>query len=385
MPMAAFLIVAALGVSSGCRVYDRSSWRAYKVAGEGRQQFLHGQCTQDIVNMPAQAVFEAAVLDPLGRVKDLITVADLAEAEEFLVISSPNRGDWMLQSFEQAIFPLDRVTVRPMADVCILELWGDRASSLAATSFGVAVAAGDCHRKGSTIVLGAGTLGDQHSCVTVILPSAGAAKDALATLVAEGAEEMTAEDWEDARIEYGRPAADQDYGDDAPLNALEAGLYHLVSFSKGCFKGNEVLAKIHARDAAKQRLLGVSLDRPVPPGSELFAAATNGARKQRAGRITSMRADGRGLAVVRRKVGGAGLRVHVEADGETVAEGAIEDTPFSSWQESAGERTSPAAAAAGTGVEVDAEASAEAERKRAKLAEMESRLAAFMDQRGKQE
>lgn len=49
-------------------------------------------------------------------------------------------------------------------------------------------------------------------------------------------------DWERARITQGRPAAGAELTED--YNPYEAGLCHAVSVSKGCYIGQETLAKV---------------------------------------------------------------------------------------------------------------------------------------------
>ena len=53
-------------------------------------------------------------------------------------------------------------------------------------------------------------------------------------------------DWERARVTQGRPAVGSELTDD--VNALEAGLSHAISLTKGCYIGQETLAKVCACD-----------------------------------------------------------------------------------------------------------------------------------------
>lgn len=53
---------------------------------------------------------------------------------------------------------------------------------------------------------------------------------------------MGESDWERARITQGRPAAAAELTED--YNPLEAGLSHAVSLNKGCYIGQETLAKV---------------------------------------------------------------------------------------------------------------------------------------------
>jgi folate-binding protein YgfZ len=75
-------------------------------------------------------------------------------------------------------------------------------------------------------------------------------------------------DAEIVRVERGRPR----YGVDMDDSVIpqEAGLNErAVSFTKGCYVGQETVARLHYRGKPNRRLLGLRLSSPAPPGSEL--------------------------------------------------------------------------------------------------------------------
>jgi len=76
-------------------------------------------------------------------------------------------------------------------------------------------------------------------------------------------------EWEMARILQGRPAASKELTEQHI--PLEAGLYHAVSLNKGCYMGQETLAKVHKLNAVKQQLQGLLLDAAVQPGTPLLS------------------------------------------------------------------------------------------------------------------
>ena len=80
---------------------------------------------------------------------------------------------------------------------------------------------------------------------------------------------MGAAAWEAARIQDGRPVAGKELTEQHL--PLDAGLYHAVSLNKGCYMGQETLAKVHKLNAVKQQLHGLMLDAPVPPGTLLLS------------------------------------------------------------------------------------------------------------------
>lgn len=77
--------------------------------------------------------------------------------------------------------------------------------------------------------------------------------------------------WEAARVLDGRPMAGKELTEQHL--PLEAGLYHAVSLNKGCYMGQETLAKVHKLNAVKQQLHGLLLDADVAPGSSLLSGA----------------------------------------------------------------------------------------------------------------
>jgi folate-binding protein YgfZ len=87
-------------------------------------------------------------------------------------------------------------------------------------------------------------------------------------LVAAGAAEAGEAAAEVVRVERGRPR----YGIDLDDSVIpqEAGLNErAVSFTKGCYVGQETVARLFYRGKPNRRLLGLRLSEPVAPGTEL--------------------------------------------------------------------------------------------------------------------
>lgn len=83
---------------------------------------------------------------------------------------------------------------------------------------------------------------------------------------------MGSQEWETARIQQGRPALAIELTEQ--YTPLEAGLFHAVSLNKGCYMGQETLAKVHKLDAVKQRLQGLLFQGAVQPGTPLLSGAS---------------------------------------------------------------------------------------------------------------
>ena len=143
--------------------------------------------------------------------------------------------------------------------------------------------------------------------------------------------------WEVARIEAGRPewGIDMDEGtipQEANLERLDA-----ISFTKGCYTGQEVVARVHFRGHVNRTLRGIRTGAgtsSVPPRSALFDGTGKAVGDVRSS-VISPRFGGIGLAMVRMEVeDGANLIARWSADpaGDTPAGEATVDVvplPFS--------------------------------------------------------
>jgi folate-binding protein YgfZ len=100
--------------------------------------------------------------------------------------------------------------------------------------------------------------------VDVICP----AKDAAGVREALGVEAVSEEAAECLRIEAGRPRHGLDM--DAETIPQEAGLNErAVSFTKGCYVGQETVARLFYKGKPNRHLRGLRLAEPVPSGAEI--------------------------------------------------------------------------------------------------------------------
>lgn len=99
-------------------------------------------------------------------------------------------------------------------------------------------------------------------------------------LIAANSIDISDDVHETLRIESGIPKFGVDM--DETTIVPELGLDGLISYNKGCYIGQEIIARIHFRGHVAKRLTGLALSVTVEPGTELFAADG-----KNAGRVTS--------------------------------------------------------------------------------------------------
>lgn len=85
----------------------------------------------------------------------------------------------------------------------------------------------------------------------------------------QGAIPMGETEWEHARIMSGRPRASQELTEDH--TPLEAGLWDVVDLGKGCYIGQETLAKVSNLGALNRELWGIQLHGAAQSGDTVTA------------------------------------------------------------------------------------------------------------------
>ncbi len=291
-------------------VLDRSHWGRLRLLGADRIRYWHNQSTNNIQALAVGQGCDTVLVTPTGRTLDLVTT--YVEPEWLTLIISPAARTTIPQWLEKYIFFADQVTVADHTDTTVLfTLLGQEATPVIA-ALGAAALVGQptgTHTtvlwQGNPVLVAVGT-GLAHPGYTLMAPVSIAAT-LWNWLTHQGAIPWGDQAWEWLRIAQGRPAVGAELTPD--YNPLEAGLWHAVSFQKGCYIGQETLARLNTYQGVKQQLWGLVMTAPASPGTPL---RVNG---EKVGQLTSYThyfgREHRGLGYLRTKAGGAGLTVDI--------------------------------------------------------------------------
>lgn len=307
---------ARQAVQTSAALADLSDWGRLRVGGADRLQFLHNQTTQDLKGLqPGQGAI-AAVVNPTARPLDLVTVC--ATEAAVLLLTSPAMDGPLLTWFDRFIFPMDRVEIANVtAGSAVLSVVGPEAAALLERA-GAQVAGLEPYGHQLATIGGVpvrAIAGSGLARPGFMLWIDGENDDAIAgaatvwqTLQTLGATPMGSALWDRLQVEDGRPVPGRELTEE--FNALEAGLWDAVSFDKGCYIGQETIARLDAYDGVKQCLYGFRFDGPVTAGTPLWLG------EDRAGKLTSVLPTEDGaiaLGYLRRKAGGVGTVVTAAA------------------------------------------------------------------------
>ncbi|MEA5423920.1 folate-binding protein [Synechococcus sp. CCY9202] len=281
---------------SGCLVQPVSLLR---LDGPDTRSFLHGQTSQAVAQAAPGQWLRTCCISPTGRMRALAEV--LVDASGAWLAITAGDGGAVRTAFDRVLFPADQVQLGTLqTGWLITPLSPGTPAERPEPAGGTWRAVGEPQAEPQAWLLGEERLlvqGDDP------LP-AGLVAD-LPAAFSSGAPLSASEHW---RIQRGLPAAPNELNDDT--NPFELGLAERVSLSKGCYVGQETLAKLATYDGVKQQLrrwhLADATDATAAaactePGSELQSADGS-----RAGLITSALElpDGQGrigLALVRRR------------------------------------------------------------------------------------
>ncbi len=288
----------------GTALVDRSSVGRLRFSGADGLDLLNRLSTNQL-DSPAPGEGKATVATTnKGRVVDLLLVT--ARLDHLLCMTSPGRQPAVMEWIEFYTFSEDVRVEELTPATALLGLTGPQAGQVL-TGLGAPV--GDLPRFHSrdALVGGVGvliwhTFSSGAETYELMLPREKAA-GLWEGLVAGGAIPAGREAWEAFRVVQGVPVYGSEFGKET--NPLESGLGGAISFNKGCYVGQEVVARLNTYSKVQRRLMAAALSGPASPGDSLLAEGRS------VGRLTSVaRIPGDGsykaLALVRQEAAVAG-------------------------------------------------------------------------------
>jgi tRNA-modifying protein YgfZ len=239
-------------------VADRSARGKLVVRGEEAADFLQGQLTNDVEAIADGEGAYAAMLDRKGHIQADMRVLRLAP-DAFWIDTEPATRERVARHLGMYKIGRDVEIDDVTGDHAILSVVGPAAQKAASTG---PLSPENAHRLEGERRVVATDLG-----LDLIVP-AGAAAEVLAELRAAGAAEVSEEAMEIARIESGRPRFGADMSE-ATMPA-EAGITdRAVSFTKGCYIGQEPVARLHYKGRPNRHLRGLRLSGPAAHGDSI--------------------------------------------------------------------------------------------------------------------
>ena len=269
----------------GAGLCDLSAARGrLRVSGLEAVMFLNGLITNDMKTLPDGAWMKAAFPNAQGRLLAFARV--LRQGDNFWLDTEAATAAKVAQIVGRFVFAGDFRVADETKSTVHFAVAGTEAAHLVSKVLGAQAA---CVTHGNSCVLewqgvSVTVLRFQHTGTDGFDCIADAAHGPAlwAALQAAGAQRIGAETFETLRLEAGIPR----YGVDVDENTivLETGQDEAVSYTKGCYIGQEIIARIHWRGHVAKRLAGIQCAgrANIKPDDEIRAP-----EGQVVGRVTS--------------------------------------------------------------------------------------------------
>lgn len=247
---------------------------ALRLRGRDTCDLLHRITTADVRTLPVRAARPAVFCTPKGRIVAAVGIARVADA--VWLLCRPGSRAAVAAHLDRYIISED-VTVEDPGDAWGTALvFGSHAAGISAKAGWPEVPAGAVVAAGDGCLVG--PFGDGMGA-TLLAPRA-TLEEWTTRLAAAGAHAADAGTFERWRVVTGWAAAGRELTE--AWNPLEAGLGPAISFTKGCYVGQEVVARLHYYEKRQRRLVRLALaGDPGPCPVPLRAGTTD------AGTLTS--------------------------------------------------------------------------------------------------
>jgi tRNA-modifying protein YgfZ len=250
-------------VTEACGLLDRSERGKLALSGGEAKSFLQGQVSNDVESLSPGTGCYAALLTPKGKMLGDLRVLDTGE--ELLLDTERMALQGLFNAIRRTMIGYDVQLHKRTLERGLVSLIGPAAASVGHAE-ALADAPEHAHVAGALDGIAVRAI---RTDMGIDLLCDSAETDSLkAALQRAGAVVVSEDTVEALRVEHGRPR----YGIDLDETVIpqEAGLNErAVSFTKGCYVGQETVARLHYRGKPNRHLRGLRLTGPAASGEPI--------------------------------------------------------------------------------------------------------------------
>ncbi len=236
--------------------------------GADRVDLLNRLSTNDLTQLTSRKGLQTVLTSDKARIIDVLMV--LNDTDRSMIVASPNMGTKIIKWLRTYTITDDVRTSDATSLTGMVEVTGTRAADVIRMVTGVDVALFTIGEWREILI------SEQSLYVFRMPPSVELSYWMAGDLAAIGVvttalqkisgleEPLTESDVEYLRVMQGIGASGHEWTD--AYNPLEANLLHLTSFTKGCYIGQEIIARLDSYNKVKQRILGFASDEELHVG-----------------------------------------------------------------------------------------------------------------------
>ena len=256
-------------LTEGVGLLDQSHVGRLSISGEDALDLLNRLSTNELMMIEVGEMVPTVLTSNKGRILDLLFVLRLED--RLVVFTDPENRQKVIDWLDFYTIMEDVSVEDTTEDTAMLSLVGPRAAELLDGLTGGKVGSLELYRSTEATIGGVQVSAIRADFVRLpgydLVVAASEAEQLAGEIVDHGAAFGMAragtEALEIVRVEQGVPSYGAELGEE--FNPLEAGLKEFVSFTKGCYVGQEVVARLDTYDKVQKRLVGLQWDSDNAP------------------------------------------------------------------------------------------------------------------------
>lgn len=329
-------------IRHGAALFDLSPTAKLTISGKNAVQFINGLVSNDVKTLATGAGVLAAFPNVQGKVAALARIYQTGEGL-LLELDASNRAK-IFKNLNRFVLAGEFFLTDATEQLALFSLQGPRAAELLNQLTGNSFEA-------SPRIFGPYTIATYTIAATPVqiathsrtgapgfdlYVTATAAAQVWQALVAAGARPAGQAALESARLEAAIPLEPADVNENHIVN--ETNLADAVSYTKGCYMGQEIIARVHWRGQPAKQLKGLWIEaaEPPAPGTELWATESKQAGKEVGKKVGEITSSVRSFALdrviafgyVHRNYLAAGTSFTLKHNETEVGQASLAETPF---------------------------------------------------------
>jgi folate-binding protein YgfZ len=276
-------------------------WGVIEASGPDAASFLHGQFSQDVNSQSAQEARLAAYCSAKGRMLGSL-IQLRPQPEQILLLTDSGVLPGLLKRLSMFVLRAKVKLTQADAHVAVVGLLGTAAASrLGDAARDMAPWQALPHLDGTLV-----RLPDVQGCARWYWVGP---RDRVAALT-DGLSDVAASDWQWLEVVSGLPRIEASTVDQFVPQMVNFELIGGVNFKKGCYPGQEVVARSQYRGTTKRRAFVLHGLQPMQAGQEVYSSGDPG---QPAGMVINAASSG-GVhsALVELKLSALGTALHLQ-------------------------------------------------------------------------
>ncbi len=246
--------------------YIPSSIELATIKGSDSLDFLNRISTNEVLSLKKGESIQTVLTSDKGRIIDVLTLL-YKDNNDLLVLSSNPSIQPTIQWLKKYLI-MEDVKIKILQEYIGIELHGPRSIDVVKELFSFENF--ECtfqtyafHDETETFILRIPSLSEIS--VLLIIPKE---NSTVIQSIESSLEQLSNYEKEFLRIEAGLGTSPNELND--RYNPLEAGLLHIINFKKGCYIGQEIIARLDSYNKVKQRLFGIKSKNPIEPTASII-------------------------------------------------------------------------------------------------------------------